>query len=112
ASGTSAHARRLVHFARFRRFPPGDLAPPSTSAAHSLGSTNANGGTSAELAPGANAGVAVRSNGRAAGIRVFLDPFTRHFYGNQLFDPATRFNRDGALLPWIRLKERLTARGV
>lgn len=36
ATGTSTNARRLVHFARFRRLPAGDLAPPSASAAHSL----------------------------------------------------------------------------
>lgn len=37
ASGTSTPVRRLVYFARFRRLPSGDLAPPSASAAHSLG---------------------------------------------------------------------------
>ena len=112
ASGTSTHARRLVHFARFRRFPAGDLAPPSTSAAHSLGSASTNGGSTVELAAAAHAGTGVLTNRRAPSIRVFLDPFTRHFHGNQVFDPASRFNRDGALLPWIQLKERLAARGV
>jgi glycosyltransferase involved in cell wall biosynthesis len=36
ATGVSPSARRLVHFARFRRLPARDLAPPSTSTAHSL----------------------------------------------------------------------------
>jgi glycosyltransferase involved in cell wall biosynthesis len=38
ASGSSVTARRLVHFSRFRRLPPRDLAPPSTLAAQSLAS--------------------------------------------------------------------------
>ena len=110
ASGTSTYARRLVHFARFRRFPPGDLAPPSTSAAHSLGTSTINGNGAPAAGTGASA--APRSSRRAPSIRVYLDPFTRHFYGNQVFDPGSRFNRDNALGPWFRLKERLAARGV
>jgi alpha(1,3/1,4) fucosyltransferase len=104
ASGTHARTRGLVHFARFRRFPR-ELAPPSTSAAHSLGA----------LAPAPNA-ERVPANGaphrRAPAVRVFLDPFTRHFHGNALFDPRSRFNRDNALKPWFRLKERLAERGI
>jgi hypothetical protein len=110
ASGTSTHARRLVHFARFRRLPPGDLAPPSTSAAHSLGTSTIN-GNGAGVAVGGSS-VAQPSSRRAPSIRVYLDPFTRHFHGNQLFDPLSRFNRDNALRPWFRLKERVEARGV
>jgi hypothetical protein len=43
---------------------------------------------------------------------VFVDPFTHHFHGNALFDPKSRFNRDNALKPWFRLKERLAEHGV
>ena len=111
ASGTNGTARRLVHFARFRRFPPGDLAPPSTSAAQSLGALAVNGATANGDTAGAST-TAPRAYGRTPSIRVFVDPFTRHFYGNQLFDPHSRFNRDGALLPWLRLRERLASHGV
>jgi len=113
ASGTNVNARRLVHFARFRRFPARDLAPPSTSAAHSLGDGSANGTATvlpnASMAEDARAGSSQRGS---PSIRVYLDPFTRHFHGNALFDPRSRFNRDNALKPWFRLKERLAARGV
>ena len=113
ASGTNVNARRLVHFARFRRFPARDLAPPSTSVAHSLG----NGATNGATLPAPNAGLGSdarlqSSQRRAPSIRVYLDPFTRHFHGNALFDPRSRFNRDNALKPWFRLKERLAERGV
>ena len=113
ASGTNARARGLVHFARFRRFPPRDLVPPSQSASHSLGNGTTHGMASVE--PNASGTEGARrppSNRRAPAIRVFLDPFTRHFHGNAMFDPRSRFNRDNALLPWFRLKERLAARGV
>jgi len=110
ASGTNLNTRRLVHFARFRRFPARDLAPPSTSAAHSLANGIANG--AATPAPNATSGSPTRPQRRAPSIRVYLDPFTRHFHGNALFDPQSRFNRDNALRPWFRLKERLAERGV
>ncbi|MEP6690045.1 MAG: glycosyltransferase [Gemmatimonadaceae bacterium] len=112
ASGTNALARRLVYFARFRRFPPDDLAPPSTSAAESLGVAATNGAATPALPVVGNEAALQRASARAPSIRVFLDPFSRHFYGNQLFDPRLRFNRDGAMIPWFRLKERLAARGV
>jgi glycosyltransferase involved in cell wall biosynthesis len=112
ASGTTLSARRLVHFARFRRFPPGTLAPPLASAAQSLGAPTRNGAAVGNLPTSGSTTGTPRPNGRAPAIRVFLDPFTRHFYGNMLFDPQSRFNRDGALLPWLRLKARLAARGV
>jgi hypothetical protein len=83
ASGTNVNARRLVHFARFRRFPTHDLAPPSTSAAHSLGNGSANGIATAvpnaAMAGDARAGSSRRGS---PSIRVYLDPFTRHFHGN------------------------------
>jgi glycosyltransferase involved in cell wall biosynthesis len=41
ASGTGQRARTLIHFARFRRFPPRDLAPPATGTAQSLGNGTA-----------------------------------------------------------------------
>lgn len=112
ASGTSLPARRLIHFARFRRFPSGELAPPSTSAAHSLGNGSSHGvDTPTPNATNGSDG-APASHRRAPSIRVFLDPFTRHFHGNALFDPKSRFNRDNTLIPWFRLKERLAERGV
>jgi glycosyltransferase involved in cell wall biosynthesis len=112
ASGTNTSARRLVHFARFRRFPAGDLAAPSTSAAYSLGVVATNGAAAQDLASAGNGVASPPANGRVSGVRVFLDPFTRHFYGNQLFDLQSRLNRDGALLPWFHLKERLAERGI
>ena len=113
ASGTSRPARSLVHFARFRRLPAGDLAPPSTSAAHSLGNGSAH-ATEAGLPnePYTDEATPTPANRRGAAVRVYLDPFTRHFHGNALFDPRSRFNRDNALRPWFRLKERLAEHGV
>jgi glycosyltransferase involved in cell wall biosynthesis len=115
ASGTSKPARSLIHFARFRRFPAGDLAPPSASAAQSLGNGGPN-GTSAGSPNGPRTAGATPTgalaNRRTASVRVYLDPFTRHFHGNALFDPRSRFNRDNALRPWFRLKERLAEHGV
>ena len=108
ASGTSTRVRGLVHFARFRRFPAGELAPPSASAAQSLGNGKANG--THIVAPN-DTGTASRSQ-RAPSVRVFVDPFTRHFHGNALFDPKSRFNRDNTLKPWFRLQERLAEHGV
>ena len=111
ASGTSAFARRLVHFARFRRLPPRDLTPPSAATSHSLGGGSRAGTPFAE--PNARRAIGSAASMRpAAGVRVFLDPFTRHFHGNALFDRKSRFNRDNALKPWFRLKERLAERGV
>ncbi len=110
AAASGLGARGLVHFARFRRFPPRDLAPPSNSVAQSLGATDASVGSqpNAEMTNGAR--VPAR---RTPGLRVFLDPFTRHFYGNELFNPRSRYNRDNAALrPWFRLKERLAERGI
>ena len=112
ASGTRMPVRRLVYFARFRRLPPGDLAPPSTSAAHSLGTSTIDGNGNGALAADDGGSTAQRPSRRASGIHVYLDPFTRHFYGNQLFDPRSRFNRDNALGPWFRLKQRVEARGM
>jgi glycosyltransferase involved in cell wall biosynthesis len=108
ASGSHVGTRRLVHFARFRRFPPRHLALPSGSAAQSLGNGHASGGA---VAPNGN-GASAPSNRPAPTVRVYLDPFTGHFRGNALFDPRSRFNRDNALRPWFRLKERLADRGV
>jgi hypothetical protein len=114
ASGTSKPARGLIHFARFRRFPAGDPAPPSASAAHSLGNGGTNGASAAApnetRAAGATPTDAAAN--RRASVRVYLDPFTRHFHGNALFDPRSRFNRDNALRPWFRLKDRLAEHGV
>ena len=108
AAASGLKARALVHFARFRRFPPRDLAPPSQTAVQSLGS--------AETATKPNASSPASPNvpgRRAPMLRVFLDPFTRHFYGNELFNPRSRYNRDNAALkPWFRLKERLAERGL
>jgi alpha(1,3/1,4) fucosyltransferase len=110
AAASGLKARGLVHFARFRRFPPRDLSPPSQSVAQSLGPTvSANGPPpNVESSPPADS-----VNPRARAVRVFLDPFTRHYYGNELFNPRSRYNRDGsAHRPWFRLKERLAEHGV
>jgi hypothetical protein len=49
AAAAGPRARSLVHFARFRRLPPRDIAPPSTTAAHSLGvAASTNGDTPVE----------------------------------------------------------------
>ena len=115
ATGSGARARDLVYVARFRRLPPRDLAPPSQSAAHSLDTSNAAmaRGTRADASATERAAAAAPTSNRLApAVRVFLEPFTHHFYGNALFDPRSRFNRDDALRPWFRLKARLAERGV
>jgi GT2 family glycosyltransferase len=45
AAAVGPRARPLVHFARFRRLPPRTIAPPSTTAAHSLGTVASTNGT-------------------------------------------------------------------
>ena len=112
ATGTGARARDLVYFARFRRLPPRDLAPPSQSAAHSLDTGNGVAGPTAAPERGGDATAVPHTNRRASAVRVFLDPFTHHFYGNTIFDPRSRYNRDDAYRPWFRLKERLAQVGV
>jgi glycosyltransferase involved in cell wall biosynthesis len=110
-TGTSARTRGLVHFARYRRFPPRDLAPPSQAAAHSLDAVASQDAASPGVVAVEETGSVRPASGRRA-IRVYLDPFTRHFYGNELFDPRSRYNRDDAHRPWFRLKERLNAEGI
>ena len=44
---------------------------------------------------------------------VFIDPSSEHFLENKLFDKDDAFlNRDGTLLPFVRMKEALEARGI
>ena len=114
ATGTAAPVRALVHFARFRRLPGGDLAPPPSSVAQSLrdnapagvaGAPNGRVGASA----GTPTDTAVRREPR---VRVYVDPYTPHFYGNELFNARSRFNRDNSLRPWFRLRERLAAHDI
>jgi alpha(1,3/1,4) fucosyltransferase len=114
ATGTGWPARAAVHFARFRRFPEGDMTAPPPSVAQSLrddGNAAApmNGATGAPAGSGEPGTSAAR---RVPPIRVYLDPYTHHFYGNGLFDPRSRYNVDNALGPWLRLKERLAERGI
>jgi alpha(1,3/1,4) fucosyltransferase len=45
-------------------------------------------------------------------VSVFVDPFSYHFYRNQLFDPSSRHNRDDILLPYVYLKERLNGLAI
>jgi len=113
ATGSGKRARALVHFARFRRLPPHDITPPRSTIAHSLGEAVNDGPARTMNGNGCGPGGAPRVTGRrGAAVRVYLDPFTRHFYGNGLFDPRSQFNRDDALRPWFHLKERLDALGV
>jgi hypothetical protein len=46
------------------------------------------------------------------GINLFIDPFSRHFYHDALFDANSLLNRDGSLGPYIYLREWLTQRGI
>ena len=110
AAASGLGARSLVHFARFRRFPPRDLTPPSQSVAQALGPPGPTGTPALPDASTTAANGQVRAHAR--GIRVFLDPFTRHFYGNELFNPRSRYNRDNAQRPWFRLRERLAEHGI
>lgn len=44
--------------------------------------------------------------------RYFIDPPSVDFMGNQLFEESSSLNRDGSLLPFIRLKENLSELGI
>lgn len=45
--------------------------------------------------------------------RIYIDPSYAAYYENRLFDPNDKvLNRDGTLLPFVRLKEALDAEGV
>lgn len=44
---------------------------------------------------------------------VFIDPSSEHFLGDRLFDADDKFlNRDGTLLPFVRLRQHLMGRGI
>jgi len=44
---------------------------------------------------------------------IFVDPSSKHFESNRLFDLSdTILNRDGTLLPFFRLREKVTDRGM
>ncbi len=45
-------------------------------------------------------------------ITVFIDPFSHHFYNNELFNPENPHNIDNALWPCIRLAELLRSNGI
>ena len=103
-AGGGEFSRGLVHVARFRRLPPRKWAAPASTASHSLAPEGV-----VETST-AGAGPTRGKASRATALRVFIDPFTTHFYGNGLFDPQSKYNRDNALAPWFRLKERLAER--
>jgi hypothetical protein len=46
-------------------------------------------------------------------LSVYIDPSSNDFLQNRLFDAADpRLNRDGTLLPFVRLKQELASKGV
>ena len=46
-------------------------------------------------------------------ITLFIDPFSRHFVRDRLFDPSVeKFNGDNILAPWLYLRDWFTGRGV
>lgn len=45
-------------------------------------------------------------------VRVFIDPFSYHFYRDGLFDPSSSQNRDQCLTPYHYLRERLGGLGI
>lgn len=46
-------------------------------------------------------------------VTVFIDPSSEHFLQDRLFDANDRrLNRDGTLLPFVRLKQELAAQGI
>ena len=53
-----------------------------------------------------------RSVGVTADVTVFIDPPSHHYYRNNLFNPASRQNRDQCLLPYIYLKQQLGRSGI
>jgi glycosyltransferase involved in cell wall biosynthesis len=85
AAGGGRASRALLYLARFRRLPRGTLEAPSERAV---------------------------SPARSRELRVFLDPFSYHFYGNGIFDPESSLNRDGCFRPWLHLRDRLAERGI
>jgi len=87
--------RAAVYLARFRRLPPRRLESAPAGAAHTLAPDHTG-----------------SSRPAAGDLRIFLDPFSTHFYGNGLFDPQSKYNRDNALRPWFYLRERLAGLGL
>lgn len=45
-------------------------------------------------------------------LTVFIDPFSHHFYRDELFNPLSRQNRDQILKPYVYLRERLESLGI
>lgn len=45
-------------------------------------------------------------------ITVFIDPVSRHFLRNELFNPENRQNIDNALAPYFYLRDRFRASGI
>lgn len=43
---------------------------------------------------------------------ILIDPSHSVFYGNMLFDPVSRFNRDNQFLPGIRFREAALKKGI
>ncbi|MDQ6887683.1 MAG: glycosyltransferase [Gemmatimonadota bacterium] len=89
-TGAGRASRALVHLARFRRL---SLSPAA--------------------APTKNAGTTrTESSSPSRQLRVFLDPFSYHFLGNEIFNPESTLNRDGCFRPWLLLRDRLSERGI
>ena len=50
---------------------------------------------------------------RAPRLTVYIDPSSEHFLQDRLFDAADpRLNRDGTLLPFVRVREQLAHEGI
>jgi len=45
-------------------------------------------------------------------VAVFIDPSSRHYYRDELFNPSSRHNRDDCLTPFIHLRNRLRGSGI
>ncbi len=99
AVGGGRTARAAVYMARFRRWLPRRLAAQSGTAAQTLAAepTEDDGHKRPSARPR---------------LTVFLDPFSTHFYGDGIFDPAAKVNRDNFLSPWHHLHDRFRERGV
>jgi glycosyltransferase involved in cell wall biosynthesis len=103
AAGGGRAARALVYGARFRRWPPRTFEARSEQVVHGLATATSMGlrGESPKAAPT-----------RSHEPRVFLDPFSYHFYGNGIFDVESTLNRDNSFRPWLHLRDRLAERGI
>ena len=49
---------------------------------------------------------------RTSDVTVFIDPVTHHFLRNELFNPESRHNIDGAHAPYFHLRDLFRANGI